>query len=351
MTKLNILNIAYPTPGDDQFYTRWEKIGNTAVKDVSQVHVIVTDHRHLINDDLINKFTALRYIVTPNTAISHIQITKDIPILSLRGETNFLRTVHSVSEYVISQMFRIYREEHTPPRTLHGKTVGLIGGRGRIGTHLKDKLATLGCGVLLYDQIDSKSALEFLLRESDIVSIHLSENPTTRGFVTGKMISLMKKTAWLINTARPSVIDENALYESVWEKNIAGCVLDVTDMPKKFKELSNSIITDHVAGFTLDDRIRTDQYMVSKLLSRIRRDHLIKHRDTRGRDIAQVSGPGNTSQSDLNTGLSEISNGSQYQGVHGVGVCPENITSPVFERDGGHGCRAAIRREINFSDL
>jgi glycerate dehydrogenase len=108
-------------------------------------------------------------------------------------------------------------------------------------------------------------ALEPLLREADIVSLHCPLTPETRNLINESSLALMKPTAFLINTARGALIDEAALIVALREKRIAGAALDViTKEPPSAdhpiilaaKDLDNLIVTPHTAWSARESRER-----------------------------------------------------------------------------------------------
>ncbi len=99
--------------------------------------------------------------------------------------------------------------------------------------------------------------LETLLREADILSIHLPLSPATRGLLNAERLALLKTTAVLVNTSRGPVIDTVALAEALKKRHIAGAALDVFEtepLPTNhpLRRAPNCILTPHVAGTTLD---------------------------------------------------------------------------------------------------
>ncbi len=118
---------------------------------------------------------------------------------------------------------------------LKGKTVGLVG-LGRIGKEVARRLRAFECRVLASDPAVSeeearelgaeKTDLPVLLSESDIVSLHVPLLPSTRDMVDEKFISLMKRGAFLVNSARGELVDENALHRALLEGRLAGAALD-----------------------------------------------------------------------------------------------------------------------------
>jgi D-3-phosphoglycerate dehydrogenase len=123
-----------------------------------------------------------------------------------------------------------------PIRRLQGQTLGLLG-FGRIGRAVGSKARGLGLEVVVHDPYldslppESSDAQlvdwETLLRTSDYISLHVPLTEGTRHIINSKSLSLMKPTAFLINTARGALIDEDALLEAVRSGQIAGAALDV----------------------------------------------------------------------------------------------------------------------------
>lgn len=145
------------------------------------------------------------------------------------------------------------------------KTVGIIG-LGRIGKQVAKRLTGFDTRTIYYDvvemppevQQDLKAepvALDELLRESDIVSLHLPLTRRTRGIISDRELALMKPTAFLISTCRGPVVDEKALYRALVDGQIAAAGLDVLEVEPTPKDnplfgLDNVTITPHMAGLT-----------------------------------------------------------------------------------------------------
>lgn len=149
---------------------------------------------------------------------------------------------------------------------IEGKTVGLIG-FGAIGKKTADKAIGLGMNVLVFDPYVSKEdiqnagaisvLLDKLLSDSDFVSLHCKVTKETEKIIGEKELFKMKKTAYLINTARGALIDHEALFKALKEKQIAGAAVDTFyyepiahDDP--FLELDNFVITPHIGGASVD---------------------------------------------------------------------------------------------------
>ncbi len=147
---------------------------------------------------------------------------------------------------------------------LAGKTLAIIG-CGGIGSKVA-RIAKAGFGMRTVGFARTHRQSEFLdaftgdwldaVKDADFVSIHLPNTPETRGFVNAQRLSMMKNSAWLINTARGAVIDEDALYDAVKENRIAGAVLDVfqnepyAPNSKDLRTVENIIMTPHIGSST-----------------------------------------------------------------------------------------------------
>ena len=148
-------------------------------------------------------------------------------------------------------------------KQLSGSTIGIIG-CGHIGKDLVKLLKPYNCKILAYDILDYKEfyeennvipiALESLLKESDVVTLHLPLDSSTQNIINKERLQMLKKSAVLINLARGGLIDEQALKEIILEKKIGGVALDVFEIEpptdKIFASLDNVLITPHIGGST-----------------------------------------------------------------------------------------------------
>jgi D-3-phosphoglycerate dehydrogenase len=99
--------------------------------------------------------------------------------------------------------------------------------------------------------------LDDLLREADFVSLHAPVTAETQGLLSRERLSLLKPSAFVVNTARAVLTDEDALYEMLVSKRLAGAALDVLDQEplqpgNRFLGLPNVIATPHIGGATVD---------------------------------------------------------------------------------------------------
>lgn len=160
------------------------------------------------------------------------------------------------------EWIREYPNTDTIP-DLPGKKVGLVG-LGEIGQKVAKRLTGFDVEILGYDpyaKIDKygikQVSLEELMKESDFVSIHVRASKETENLIDKELISLMKPTAYMINTSRSVVVNEKALYEALKDGKIAGAALDVFDSEPPGKDyplvqLENVTLTPHMAGGSKD---------------------------------------------------------------------------------------------------
>lgn len=156
---------------------------------------------------------------------------------------------YSVAEFTLGLIFALnqkilqYGQETREGRweektffDLKNKTIGIVG-MGNIGTHFANIVyKAFNVNILFCDIVDKPNqekdyntkatSLDNLLKESDIVSLHVPLKDDTRNLIDEEQLSLMKKSAYLINTARAEVVNANALYNALKDNKIAGCAFD-----------------------------------------------------------------------------------------------------------------------------
>jgi D-3-phosphoglycerate dehydrogenase len=162
---------------------------------------------------------------------------------------------------------------------LDGKTIGIIG-FGNIGRRVAKIAKGIGMNVLVFDPyIDNRVAedmgvkivcLDDLLKESDVVTIHVPLTEETRGMIGYRELSLLKKNSIIVNTSRGGIVDEDALYRCLVDGRIAGACLDVfeeepPDFAKPLYRLENVIVTPHIAGTTSESRRRGTELVIEQV--------------------------------------------------------------------------------------
>ena len=153
--------------------------------------------------------------------------------------------------------------------SIEGMTIGLLG-MGNIGRYVAKYAYGLDAGKVLYYDIRRLSSeeerergvefrsMEDILKESDIVSIHMPLTESTKGLLNREKLSMMRPSAILINTARGAIVDEEALYDALKNRSLRGAGLDTFDSepPKPDNplfELDNVVLTCHVGGAVVEN--------------------------------------------------------------------------------------------------
>jgi glyoxylate reductase len=163
-----------------------------------------------------------------------------------------------------------------------GKTIGLIGGGGLIGKAVARRAHAFSMRVLYWTprrkpEHEEREAgltyvpLDDLLRQSDFVSIHSPLNKETWHQIGARELGLMKKSAYIINTARGAIIDEAALVRALKRKQIAGAGLDVFEheptIDKALRKMVNVVLTPHLGSATPEVREEMASIVVDNILA------------------------------------------------------------------------------------
>lgn len=260
-----------------------------------------------ISRPLLDRLTNLKIIGTSTTGLNHIDMAevtrRGIRVVSLRGETKFLKTIFPTAEETIGLLIMLMRNLHTGyagalegkwwkeqcyGHELFGKTLGIVG-FGRLGSMVAKYGRAFGMTVMACDPFVSrrtmarlgakKASLDEVLRKSDVVSLHALLTEKTEHLIRRRHFRRMKPTAYYINTARGEINDESALLEALQNKWIAGAALDVlaNEDPRgrhvKTHPLvgyaqrhKNLIIVPHLGGATFESMARTEEFIAQKIV-------------------------------------------------------------------------------------
>jgi D-3-phosphoglycerate dehydrogenase len=163
---------------------------------------------------------------------------------------------------------------------LSGKTLGIIG-LGKIGMEVMKKAEALGLKVTAYDPyvkniegVHLVDSLEEIFRHSDIITVHIPQTPETVGMINRKLLGLMKKSAFIINTSRGGIIDEEALIDVLREEKIAGAGLDVFSQEpispaNPLLSMNNVILSPHTAALTKECGYKMTMEAVKQVIDAI----------------------------------------------------------------------------------
>lgn len=167
---------------------------------------------------------------------------------------------------------------------LYGKTIGIIG-MGRIGQEVAVRALGLGMKVITYDpfgcslgtiqapQLDSCD-LAKLIRESDVISLHVPLTNETRGMIGAKEIAMMKDGVVIVNCARGGVVDEKALLEALTGGKVKGACLDVFEkeppVDNPLLKLENVVVSPHIASQTGEGQFRVGTEIAALVVEKLK---------------------------------------------------------------------------------
>jgi D-3-phosphoglycerate dehydrogenase / 2-oxoglutarate reductase len=255
-----------------------------------------------ITADVLTSRPRCRILATAVTGLSHIDLAacaqRGVRVISLRGETEFLKHVRATAELTLAISLALLRRipetvasvqagkwdrDAFRGRELFGKTVGIVG-VGRLGSLAAGLFKAFGCDVLGYDPRPDfpdavarrVSSLDELLGASDIVSIHVDYNSSTKGLIGAHELARMRPGAFLVNTARGGVLDEQALLQALKSGRLGGAALDVLDSEPDVspdnpliaftRQSPRLLIVPHIGGNTAESFAKTEVFLARKIV-------------------------------------------------------------------------------------
>jgi len=165
---------------------------------------------------------------------------------------------------------------------IRGKTLGIVG-YGHIGSQLSVLAESLGMNVIFYDVISvlplgnskRKETLEEILTQADFVTLHVPKTDQTKNMITEKQLSLMKKSSYLLNASRGTVVDIPALAKALKSGHLAGAAVDVyptepeaniKNWQNELQNCPNTILTPHIGGSTEEAQYAIGLEVADKLV-------------------------------------------------------------------------------------
>lgn len=238
--------------------------------------IVAVRERTRFTAGLINRLPALKLLALAGRWTGQVDLTAAAArgIVVTETEGSAVNAFEHTVALMMALVRRVPQEDRamragkwqTPPLgvDMAGKTLGIIG-LGKIGGKMAAfgrllGMRVLATGITLTDERAAaagvtRTDLETLLRESDVVSVHLRLSDTSRGLITARHLALMKRTAFLVNTARGPIVDEAALLDALRGRRIAGAALDVFDVEPlpaghPLLALDNVVLTPHLGFVT-----------------------------------------------------------------------------------------------------
>ena len=281
-TPFQALEGSFPIVRNDDLWSNPEEL-KAALKDAT---ALVVRNRTKVTADVIAAAPKLKVIARAGVGLDNIDI-KAADAAGVVVVAGLGANAVSVGELTLGLALALLRNVpghdvatrdggwvRTPGRELSGLTWGLLG-CGATGLATAKLLQGFGCPVIGYDPYAKNlsgvelATFEDVLRRSDVVSIHMPSTAETNGSINATTLALMKPDAVIVNVGRGEVINEADLIAALKAKTIAGAALDVRAQEPPIKgemeQISNLILTPHVAGITKESQLRINQILVSNI--------------------------------------------------------------------------------------
>ncbi|WP_455279386.1 hydroxyacid dehydrogenase [[Eubacterium] cellulosolvens] len=283
------MNILISDPIDEQAVKELGKFSTLLRKgEEEKADIVIVRSATVIDKAYVNKAKNLKMIIRAGVGLDNIRDIEYCRKKGIRIEHTAEASSIAVAELAIGHMIAIARKipvttedakkckwprEDLVGFELCGKTLGIIG-LGRIGKEVAKRAESFGMIILAYDPYITNSKykmvkLQNLLKQSDIISLHVPLNENTRFLLDKKEFRMMKKGAVLINTSRGDVINEDELIRNLRSGKISFAGLDVYSKRliknSSLNKMGNIILTPHIGAQTIEARERIGKAIVEKV--------------------------------------------------------------------------------------
>ncbi|MFW9821483.1 MAG: NAD(P)-dependent oxidoreductase [Candidatus Thorarchaeota archaeon] len=264
----------------DVFITETDDVKKEEFFELTNIKLLISCRGDPFNVNL--KAATEKGVLVLNTPLRNVDAVADLTVCYI---LMLARKVHDLDRVLHSENFEVndfedwisYFEKFKGIE-LKGKKVGIIG-LGQIGRRVADRLRPFGVDFLIYDPFISNDLskeygnavdIDFLVRNSDFITIHAAATDENDNLINEDRIQSMKKGCYLINTAKGSLVDYDALEKALGEKKIAGAALDVfplepIDEDNEFLNLDNAIVSPHIAGDTSEIIVRQSNMIIDDI--------------------------------------------------------------------------------------
>jgi D-3-phosphoglycerate dehydrogenase len=262
---------------------------------------------HCFDEELLLRCSRLRFLASPTTGLNHIDVEVaeriGVAVLSLRGEREFLDTIHATAEHTWALLMALLRNipaahasvlsgewdrDRFKTHELHGKTLGVVG-FGRLGTKVARYAQTFGMRVVAHDphvtppQGIASLSLDDLFATADVIVVLAAYSQKTHGLIGQSLLKFCRPGTLLVNTSRGEILDEQALLHALRNRKLAGAALDVlcdehlsliqrprsAELIEYAKQHGNLLLTPHVGGATHESMRRTEEFVAEKVVGYI----------------------------------------------------------------------------------
>ncbi len=265
---------------------------------ISNFDIVIVRSRTKITKELIESATQCKIIARVGVGLDNIDVdaAKDRGIRVINAAEG---AMNAVAELVLGMMLSMAREIPRADREirngkwlkkelmgieLSGKYLGIVG-LGNVGKRLAKLARALNMNIIGYDVVPIpddftkevgliKADVDTLISSADFISFHVPLTETTFHLVNSQRISKMKRSAFIINTSRGEIIDEDALYSALREGKLAGAALDVFEKEpatgNKLTTLPNVVCTPHIGAQTKEAQRLAANIIAEKIIMILR---------------------------------------------------------------------------------
>ena len=253
----------------DELAKYGEVVKTSNIDDVQldDVTILVVRSKTRVNEKLVDRMPNLKCVISATHGVDHVHVDylkeKGIRFYNVLVQSSDV--AQGVMAYILAHSTNLVEGDRSMKRgewkkkelkgcRIKGKTLGIIG-YGRIGKEVARMASALGMNVVAYDPYTKNNefavTLDTLLEISDFITIHVPLTEETKGMIGKNETNKMTKRAYLINTARGGIVDEEALLDALSKGKLSGAALDVYEHQPPFEnEVSNKLIRNEKVTVT-----------------------------------------------------------------------------------------------------
>ena len=253
----------------DELAKYGEVVKTSNIDDVQldDVTILVVRSKTRVNEKLVDRMPNLKCVISATHGVDHVHVDylKEKGIRFYNVLVQSYDVAQGVMAYILAHSTNLVEGDRSMKRgewkkkelkgcRIKGKTLGIIG-YGRIGKEVARMASALGMNVVAYDPYTKNNefavTLDTLLEISDFITIHVPLTEETKGMIGKNETNKMTKRAYLINTARGGIVDEEALLDALSKGKLSGAALDVYEHQPPFEnEVSNKLIRNEKVTVT-----------------------------------------------------------------------------------------------------
>ncbi len=273
--------------GDVDVYDDIPKNEKDIIKRTRNANIITTNWID-ITKKVIEESCNLESIVVAAVGYDKVDI-KTATEMGIKVSNSPTFCVNAVAEHTFAILFSLLRKVGSSNNELKAglwkksdfegseltaKTLGIIG-YGKIGKRVGEIGNAFDMRILTANSKSTQMEIDSIISASDVISLHVPQQKDTIKLIDERRLQLMKKDAYIVNTARGPIVDQNALYKTLKSRRIAGAALDVfevepldgnvSDKIKKLVNLDNVVATPHIAYKTKESIFRVGEEVIESI--------------------------------------------------------------------------------------